>query len=76
MTDANEIYLLDYGAGNVLSIFNSLKEIGVHVKYIEKLEDFTKAKVRRPFFARSLLLISNSLGRKSYFLELDLMEQQ
>jgi glutamine amidotransferase/cyclase len=49
MTDANEIYLLDYGAGNVLSIFNSLKEIGVHVKYIEKLEDFTKAKVRRDF---------------------------
>ena len=39
------IFVLDYGAGNVLSLINSLKEIGIQVEFIKEIEDFKRAKV-------------------------------
>ncbi|KAL6309892.1 imidazole glycerol phosphate synthase HisHF [Sparassis latifolia] len=37
------LYLLDYGAGNVRSLANTLKKLGHEFKWISSLEDFDKA---------------------------------
>lgn len=49
------LYLLDYGAGNVKSLANSLKKLGHEFMWIEKPEDFAKAEVS--------LIISNHHSR-------------
>ena len=38
-----QTYLLDYGAGNVTSLANSLKELGYDFRWIESADDFDKA---------------------------------
>ena len=46
------LYLLDYGAGNVASLANSLQNLGHEFAWIDKPEDFAKAKVKfytKPF---------------------------
>src|SRR5258706_12888507 len=40
-----QLYLLDYGAGNVTSLANSLKKLGYDFRWIESAEDFDKANV-------------------------------
>lgn len=40
-----QLYLLDYGAGNVTSLANSLKKLGYDFRWIESAEDFDKADV-------------------------------
>lgn len=40
-----EIYLLDYGAGNVRSLVNAVKYLGFDINRIESVDDFKKAKV-------------------------------
>jgi hypothetical protein len=47
------LYLLDYGAGNVKSLANSLKKLGHDFKWIEKPEDFAKAEVSWVFLIAS-----------------------
>ncbi len=44
-SETQQIYVLDYGAGNVLSLINSLKEIGIQVKFIKEVDDFKRAHV-------------------------------
>jgi hypothetical protein len=39
------LYLLDYGAGNVQSLANSLKQLGHEFTWISSPEDFSKATV-------------------------------
>lgn len=39
------LYLLDYGAGNVRSLANSLKRLGYDFQWISAPEDFDKATV-------------------------------
>jgi imidazoleglycerol phosphate synthase glutamine amidotransferase subunit HisH len=46
-----ELYLLDYGAGNVTSLANSLKKLGYTFRWIESAEDFDKANVSRAIFS-------------------------
>ena len=41
------LYLLDYGAGNVRSLANSLTKLGHDFQWIQSAEDFEKATVRR-----------------------------
>ena len=43
------LYLLDYGAGNVQSLANSLTSLGHSFKWISHSEDFAKATVSRVF---------------------------
>jgi hypothetical protein len=43
------LYLLDYGAGNVASLANSLKKLGHEFTWIKSPEDFAKADVSHPF---------------------------
>ena len=64
------IYLLDFGAGNVLSILNSLKEIGVEPLEIKHVDDFKAAKVR--IGKKEDLKVC----RKLYFLWSDPLERQ
>jgi hypothetical protein len=40
-----EIYLLDYGAGNVRSLVNAVSSLGFQLKRIESPSDFQKADV-------------------------------
>lgn len=40
------LYLLDYGAGNVRSLANSLTELGYVYEWITSPKDFDKADVR------------------------------
>jgi imidazoleglycerol phosphate synthase glutamine amidotransferase subunit HisH len=42
------LYLLDYGAGNVASLANSLKKLGHEFAWIKSPEDFAKADVSHP----------------------------
>lgn len=49
------LYLLDYGAGNVQSLANSLKKLGHDFKWISSPNDFDKATV-------SLVLPSSCLS--------------
>ena len=44
-----QLYLLDYGAGNVTSLANSLKKLGYDFRWIESAEDFDKADVSYDF---------------------------
>ena len=44
------LYLLDYGAGNVQSLANSLNALGHSFKWISNSDDFAKATVSRAFF--------------------------
>lgn len=39
------LYFLDYGAGNVQSLANSLKKLGYDFQWIQSPEDFDKATV-------------------------------
>jgi len=48
-----QLYLLDYGAGNVTSLANSLKKLGHDFRWIESAEDFDKADVSHDFFSLS-----------------------
>lgn len=41
-----KLYLLDYGAGNVQSLANSLTHLGYTFEWITSPEDFSKADVR------------------------------
>lgn len=41
------LYLLDYGAGNVQSLANSLTSLGHSFKWISHSDDFAKATVSR-----------------------------
>lgn len=40
------LYLLDYGAGNVRSLANTLTKLGFEFKWISSPDDFAKASVR------------------------------
>lgn len=42
------LYFLDYGAGNVQSLANSLKKLGYSFQWITCADDFHKATVRPP----------------------------
>lgn len=42
------LYFLDYGAGNVQSLANSLKKLGYDFQWITCSDDFRKATVRLP----------------------------
>jgi len=44
------LYLLDYGAGNVQSLANSLNSLGHDFKWISHSDDFAKATVSFFFF--------------------------
>jgi glutamine amidotransferase/cyclase len=44
----NGLYLLDYGAGNVRSLANSISKIGYEFEWITAPEDFEKAEVSTP----------------------------
>jgi imidazole glycerol-phosphate synthase len=39
----NEIFVLDYGAGNVRSVINAIQKLGFKVKFITKKSDFDTA---------------------------------
>ena len=43
------LYLLDYGAGNVQSLANSLKKLGHDFQWVTCADDFHKATVRSPY---------------------------
>lgn len=45
--DRPKLYLLDYGAGNVRSLANSIHKLGYEFEWITKVEDFEKADVCR-----------------------------
>lgn len=45
-TSSTRLFLLDYGAGNVRSLANSLTELGFSYEWITCAEDFDKADVR------------------------------
>lgn len=52
------LYLLDYGAGNVRSLANSLTHLGYTFQWIQSPDDFRKASVSThmtPRFLRSFL---------------------
>ncbi|GAA5899210.1 hypothetical protein JCM8208_001586 [Rhodotorula glutinis] len=40
------LYLLDYGAGNVASLANSVRKLGYEFKWVQTPEDIDKADVR------------------------------
>ena len=42
------LYFLDYGAGNVRSLANSLKKLGYDFEWVTCPADFHKATVRAP----------------------------
>lgn len=44
-TNSGGLYVLDYGAGNVRSIANTLTKLGYTFKWISQPEDFAKADV-------------------------------
>lgn len=44
-TDRPRLYLLDYGAGNVRSLANSIHKLGYDFEWIQTVEDFDKAEV-------------------------------
>ena len=48
-TTAMGLYLLDYGAGNVQSLANSLKKLGYDFQWVTSADDFHKATVRLPY---------------------------
>lgn len=40
-----KLYVLDYGAGNVRSLANSIERLGYDFEWIKSVEDFDKAEV-------------------------------
>ena len=54
------VYLLDYGAGNVLSVANAVKAVGGELKLITEAADFDKVRRR----ARNM---SHSVCKKGFF---------
>lgn len=56
------LYLLDYGAGNVQSLANSLKKLGHEFTWISSPDDFQKATVS----IRSIYLVDISSMPKLY----------
>lgn len=40
-----KLYVLDYGAGNVRSLANSIERLGYEFEWIKSVEDFDKAEV-------------------------------
>ena len=54
------LYLLDYGAGNVQSLANSLTFLGHSFKWISNSDDFVKATVSCCFLSPSLYFKFNS----------------
>jgi hypothetical protein len=61
------LYLLDYGAGNVQSLANSLKKLGHEFTWISSPEDFHKATVSNPLdLSFKLLTHSNGHLRALY----------
>lgn len=38
-----KVYLLDYGAGNVLSVANAVESLGYELHYIKNEDDFDQA---------------------------------
>jgi len=56
------LYLLDYGAGNVQSLANALKNLGHNFQWISQPSDFAKATVRPPFFLLGLKNIEYCLS--------------
>jgi len=44
MAGAQEVTLLDYGAGNVQSVFNAIQTLGYKIKYVKEPSDITNAK--------------------------------
>ena len=44
-TERPRLYLLDYGAGNVRSLANSIHKLGYDFEWIQTVEDFDKAEV-------------------------------
>lgn len=52
-----QLFILDYGAGNVCSLANSLEKLGHSFQWIQKPKDFDHATVRAtpstPLFARA-----------------------
>lgn len=43
-----DLYLLDYGAGNVQSLANSLKKLGHSFQWISTPDDFARAEASPP----------------------------
>lgn len=58
------VYLLDYGAGNVLSVANAVKAVGGELKLITEAADFDK--VRRVCVGRARNM-SHSVCKKGFF---------
>lgn len=54
-SSSTRLFLLDYGAGNVRSLANSLTELGFTYEWITGPEDFDKADVRVYCFELSVL---------------------
>jgi glutamine amidotransferase/cyclase len=44
-TSKQQVYLLDYGAGNVRSLVNAVNRLGYEMKTVESPEDINKADV-------------------------------
>ena len=63
------LYLLDYGAGNVQSLANSLTKLGYKFTWIYDPTDFNKATVRTHNFIQQPLIYT-FLSRASSFLAL------
>lgn len=62
------LYLLDYGAGNVRSLANTLTKLGYEFKWITSADDFAKASVRVNIPIRQLeCVFSDRVSRNSYF---------
>lgn len=59
MSSVNRLYLLDYGAGNVQSLANSLTALGYTYEWISTAEDFDKADVCYLFLIHYALSASN-----------------
>lgn len=47
-----KLYVLDYGAGNVRSLANSIEKLGYEFEWIKTVDDFDKAEVRMLAYAR------------------------
>ncbi len=53
-----DLYLLDYGAGNVQSLANTITRLGHSFQWIKEPADFAKATVSLPKLGHLYLLIT------------------
>ena len=67
------LYLLDYGAGNVQSLANSLSSLGHTFKWISHIDDFAKATVSHYLFYYCYCYFEDGHNRPWYSLELVLL---